>query len=128
MPQLLTLVANSTTSAPALFFFAIPLLAGIMFLCAQLLLHYIYDVRLGATAVEIVMFKWLVVFSIPYEDLAGVQRVSFVEAIFSFGLGFVNRPFGKFFILHRSRGLSRRILVTPSDSDTFYNKLMERMG
>jgi hypothetical protein len=60
------------------------------------------DVRLGAAAVEIVIFKRFVVFSIPYEEIAAVETVSFVEAVFSFSLGLVNRPLGRLLLLHRS--------------------------
>ena len=67
-------------------------------------------------------------FSIPYGGILRVERVSFVQAIFSFALGLVNRPFGEYFLLHRTRGLLRRIVVTPSGSDEFYNTLMMKLG
>ena len=128
MPQLLLLAVNNQTSAPLWLFFAFLLLAGILLACQQRLFHYIYDVQLGAAAVEIVVFKRLVVFSIPYEDIVRVERVSFVQAMFSFTLGLVNRPFAQYFIIHRTRGVFRRILVTPSGSDEFYDALMMKLG
>ena len=128
MPQLLLLAVNSPTSAPPWLFFAFFLLVGILLIFQQLLFHYIYDVQLGAADVEIVVFKRLVIFSIPYGDIVRVERVSFVQAIFSFALGLVNRPFGEYFLLHRTRGLFRRILVTPSGSDEFYNTLMMQLA
>jgi hypothetical protein len=128
VPQLLLLAVNNQTSAPLWLFFAFPLLAGILLICQQLLFHYVYDVELRAAAVEIVVFKRLVILSIPYGDIVRVERVSFMQAIFSFALGLVNRPFGQYFLVHRTRGLFRRILVTPSGSDEFYNTLMMRLS
>jgi hypothetical protein len=110
--------------ASLLLFFAFALLAGTLLVCQQLFCHYFYDVKLGAAAVEIVIFKRFVVFSVPYKEIARFERVSFVQAIFSFALGLVNRPFGEYILLHRTRGFFRRILVTPGRSDEFYKALL----
>jgi hypothetical protein len=81
---------------------------------------------LGAAAVEIVIFKRFVVFSIPYEEITAVETVSFIEAAFSFSLGWVNRPFGGRLLLHRKRGLFRRVLVTPSRPEEFQAEVIAR--
>jgi hypothetical protein len=107
-----------------LLFFAFALLAGILLVCQQLFCHYLYDVKLGAAAVEIVIFKRVVIFSVPYEEIARFERVSFVQGLFSFSLGLVNRPFGEYILIHRTRGLFRRILVSPVRPDEFYNALL----
>jgi hypothetical protein len=113
-------------STTLLFFFALALVAGSMLVSLQLFCPYFYDVKLGGAAVEIVIFKRFVVLRIPYDEIAAVERVSFMRAIFSFSLGLANRPFGEFILLHRTRGFFRRILVTPSRSDEFYDALLRR--
>jgi len=127
MPPLPPLLLLAAVNPPSWLFPAIFLLVGAMLVYQKFLFQYVYDVRLGAAAVEIIIFKRLVILSIPYEEIVGVERVSFVQAIFSFALGLVNRPFGEYFLLRRTRGIFRRILVTPNRSDEFYNTLMKQL-
>ena len=109
---------------PLLVFF---LGAGALLVCQQLVFQYLYDVRLGAAAVEIVVFKRFVILSIPYEEIAECERISLLKAIFSFSRGFVNRPFTGFVLLHRKRDLlGRRILVTPSRPNEFCGQVIVR--
>lgn len=131
MHVILTIVAASAQPGnlmhpPLLPFIAFFLMAAVFFGLVQLFCHYLYDVRLGAAAVEIVMFKRFVVFSIPYEEITAVETVSFVEAVFSFSLGLVNRPFGGLLLIHRKRGLNRRVLVSPSRSAEFRDEVLAR--
>jgi hypothetical protein len=101
--------------------------AGTLLVCQQLFFQYVYDVRLGAAAVEIVIFKRFVVFSIPYEEIAACERISVLKAIFSFSFGLVNRPFTGFVLIHRRRGFFwRRILVTPNCPNEFCNEVIAR--
>ena len=44
--------------------------AGALLVCQQFFFQYLYDVKLGAEAVEIVIFKRFVIHSIPYEEIA----------------------------------------------------------
>ena len=107
---------------------AFVLMAGALLVCQQLVFQYLYDVKLGAAAVEIVIFKRSVVSSIPYEEIAACERVSVLKAIFSFSFGLVNRPFIGFVLLHRRRGFFwRRILVTPSCPNEFCNEVTARL-
>ena len=107
---------------------AFALLAGALLVCQQLRFQYLYDVKLGAAAVEIVIFKRFVVLSIPYEEIAACERISVLKAIFSFSFGLVNRPFTGFVLLHRRRGFfRRRILVTPNCPNEFCNEVTARL-
>ena len=119
---------NSPMTTPLSFFLTLCSFASTLFVVWQLVLRYLYDVKLGTAAVEIVVFKRFVIFSIPYEEVATLQRISFVEAIFSFAFGLVNRPFGGYVLLHRNRGLFRKILVTPGRSDEFCSALLRKCG
>jgi hypothetical protein len=114
---LLPLGVNNPMPASLLLFLAFAPLVGTVLLSEQLFGHYFYDVKLGVAAVEIVIFKRFVIFSVPYEEIARFERVSFVQGLFSFSLGLVNRPFGEYILIHRTRGLFRRILVSPGPCD-----------
>jgi hypothetical protein len=111
---------------PLLLFVAFFVAAAAFLGLVQLFYHYLYDVRLGATAVEIAVFKRFVIFSVPYEEIAAAEKLSFVEAAFTFSLGLLNRPFGGRVLLHRNRGFFRRILVTPSRSEEFRAEVIAR--
>jgi hypothetical protein len=111
---------------PLLPFLVFFLGAAVLLVFQQFFFQYLYDVRLAAAAVEIAIFKRFVVFSIPYEEISAVETVSFVEAVFSFSLGLVNRPFGGLLLLHRKRGLFRRVLVSPSRSEEFRAEVIAR--
>ena len=101
--------------------------AGALFVCQQLFFQHLYDVKLGAAAVEIVVFKRFVILSVRYEEIAKCERISLLKALFSFSSGFVNRPFTGFVLLHRKQGLfRRRILVTPSRPNEFCNEVIAR--
>jgi hypothetical protein len=92
----------------------------------QLLSHYLVDVRLGGTAVEIVIFKRFVALAIPYDEITRFDKLSFWESLFSAPFHLINRPFGTYVLLHRDGGLLRRLLVSPSDADEFCDALKAR--
>jgi hypothetical protein len=96
-------------------------MAVVFFWGVQLFYQYLFDVRLGATAVEFVVFKRFVVGAIPRDQINRFDKLSFWETAFSGGLGLWSRPFGPYVLLHRDRGFLRRIIVTPRDPDEFCN-------
>jgi hypothetical protein len=112
---------------PLLPFLVFFLGAGTLLVCQQLFFQYLYDVKLGAAAVEIVIFRRFVILSIPYDEVAACERISVGKAIFSFSLGLVNRPFTGYVLLHRKRGFFlRRFLVTPNRPDEFCAEVIAR--
>jgi hypothetical protein len=111
-----------------LLFLAFLAMAAIVLGCWQLFCHYLYDVKLGAAAVEIVIFKRFVTFAIPYDEITRFDKVSFWQAAFSAPFHLVNRPFGTHVLLHRTGGFFRRILVSPSHADEFCNALLRNWG
>jgi hypothetical protein len=115
-------MSNQTTSL--LILLALLSMAAAVFGGQQLFCHYLFDVRLGSAAVEIVIFKRFVTFAIPYDEITRFDKVSFWEAAFSWGFNLVNRPFGTYVLLHRTRGFFRRIVVSPSRPDEFCDALI----
>jgi len=63
---------NHSNPAPFLFLGMVP-----MALSLQLFYHYLFDVRLGATAVEFVIFKRFVVWAIPRDEITRFDKLSF---------------------------------------------------
>jgi hypothetical protein len=95
-------------------------------ICQQLLFHYIYDVQLGAAAVEIVVFKRLVIFSIPYGDIVRVERcASHLQLRARFDKSAVRRIFSP---SAHTRPLSANFGDAKRGSDEFYNALMMQLG
>ena len=110
------------TSSPGLIFLLVAIATSVAFFSScQLLFHYLFDVRLGATAVEFVILKRFAVWAIPRDEIIRFDKVSFWEAAFSWGFNLVSRPFGPYVLLHRDRGLIRRVIVTPRDAEEFCN-------
>jgi hypothetical protein len=105
---------DHSNPAPVIFLAAIP-----MALVLNFLYPYLCDVRLGATDVEFVMFKSIVVWAIPRDEIIRFDKVSFLEGAFAFHI--LSRIFGQGVLLTRDRGLIRRIVVTPKDAEGFCN-------
>jgi hypothetical protein len=114
---------NNSTTVSLIFLSFIPM-GVIVFGGWQLFSHYLFEVRLGAAAVEIVIFKRFVAFAIPFDEITRFDKLSFWEAAFSWGFNLVSRPFGPYVLLYRTRGFFRRVIVTPSDADAFCNALI----
>jgi hypothetical protein len=110
---------DHSNPAPVIFLAAIP-----MALVLNFLYPYLCDVRLGATDVEFVMFKSIVVWAIPRDEIIRFDKVSFLEGAFAFHIP--SRLFGQRVLLTRDRGFIRRITVTPSDVEQFCNAFREQ--
>jgi hypothetical protein len=65
---------DHSNPAPVIFLAAIS-----MALVLNFLYPYLCDVRLGATNVEFVMFKSIVVWAIPRDEIIRFDKVSFLE-------------------------------------------------
>jgi hypothetical protein len=113
---------NNSTTASLIFLAFIPVGVIVWFGGSQLFSHYLVEVRLGAAAVEIVIFKRFVAFTIPFDEIT--IFFSFWEAAFSRSFNLVSRPFGPYVLLYRTRGFFRRVIVTPSDADEFCDALI----
>jgi hypothetical protein len=111
---------NHSNPAPLIFLAMVPM-AVVLFGGMQLFSHYLFEVRLGAAAVEFVILKRFVVWAIPRDEIIRFDKVSFWEGAFTPAFKAVNRPFGQYVLLHRDRGLIRRIIVSPKDADDFCN-------
>ena len=114
---------NNSTTASLIFLALIPM-GVIVFGGLQLFSRHLFEIRLGAAAVEVVLFKRFVAFAIPFDEITRFDKVSFWEAAFSWGFNLVSRPFGPYVLLYRARGIFRRVIVTPSDADEFCNALI----
>lgn len=113
-----------------LFLTIIDILAGfaICVIGTQFLMPVVVNYQITPSCLWITMFGLLPVYRIPLRD-ASVQKLSFLECLtdpHSFGnLGIVNR-FGwrGYVLIRRNSGIFRRVLVSPSDPDTFIEKLV----
>src|ERR1700722_8769079 len=111
---------DHSNPAPVIFLAAIP-----MALVLNFLYPYLCDVRLGATDVEFVALKRIVVWAIPRDQIIRFDKLSFWEASFT-GFHIPTRLFGQRVLLTRDRGLIRRISVTPRDAEQFCNAFREQ--
>lgn len=116
---------NHPNPAPLIFLAMIPM-GVVLFGGLQLFSHYLCEVRLGAAAVEFVILKRFVVWAIPRDEIMRFDKISFWEAAFTWAINLVNRPFGPYVLLHRDRGIFRKVIVTPRDADAFCNAFREQ--
>lgn len=104
------------STALVIFLTLLPL-GAILVGCAQTFSHYLYDVRLGMDAVEFVLFKRFVTCTIPYGEITTFDKISLWQTA-GWNLNLANRPLGPFVLL-RTRGFFRGVVVTPRNADEF---------
>jgi hypothetical protein len=116
---------SHSNPAPLIFLAMIPM-GLVLFGGMQLFSHYVFEVRLGAAAVEFVLLKRFVVWAIPRDEITRFDRISFWEVGFTCAFRLVNRPLGPYVLLHRDRGIFRKYIVSPRDADAFCNAFREQ--
>ena len=88
----------------------------------QLFGFVMYDCRVGDKGVDLMLFRYLRVWRIPYEDIDAVSPVTVRELVLKFGgvfFTYAGRPFGPFVMLKRKKGIVRAVVITPRDRDRF---------
>ncbi|UTD26539.1 hypothetical protein [Bradyrhizobium sp. WD16] len=110
---------------------AVASLAGI-FLCIFFMLPYIYDFRLTSAAVEVVLFRSIAIYKIPFGDIRSVRAVNAFSvsgvAVNPFRAIRIGNRFTSKAILIEKRGMLTFVLITPKDPGGFCDELLIRLG
>jgi hypothetical protein len=84
------------------------------------LLAYLYDVKVGETGVNFVLFSKFTFFNLPYSEIEKVKEVGFFGTLALNAVNFQNRSLTKGFLIQKKSGwYTRRIIITPADSAHF---------
>jgi hypothetical protein len=98
--------------------------AVVFFLVAQFGLRFVYDYRVTGGAVEIVLFRTLPVWRIPFLDIESVRIASWKELNL---LGFTTLRLGNRFtsryVVIKKRGWFRAVAITPADAEKFASQI-----
>ena len=85
-------------------------------------LSFIYDIKIAEDSIEFVLFSFLRVYKLPFSEIEYVKKTKGGYAIIAYN--FKNRLFHTTFLIKKKRGFfTQKILVTPSNADTFENLL-----
>jgi hypothetical protein len=99
--------------------------AAIVFCAMAYILRFVYDYRVKNNSIEFVLFRALPFYRIPVDNIDSIQKTSWLRlGIGGFTLRFGNRVFGTCVLVHKQRGLFRRIVITPEDADKFVNDVI----
>ncbi|HET9554009.1 MAG TPA: hypothetical protein VFP50_13650 [Anaeromyxobacteraceae bacterium] len=103
-------------------------------LVGQYAMRWLFAYRIGETRLEIALFRRIVVWRLPFDTIAGVRRVSFLETLpfgsadtlFAVRLG--NRVWGECVLITLKRGFPRAVLVSPDDADRFVSEARKKLA
>ena len=110
---------------PLLFVVWAGVIAAAAYVFGNYVMLLVLDAKLGERAIEIVLFRGFTVWSVPYDDITGVERVENIP-LFSRGSAITLKTRWRPRV-QVSRGSLRPILLTPRDTDRFIREIRERM-
>ena len=83
---------------------------------------FVYDIRLGQTAIEFIVFRYIRIASVPYKNIDFVEKQKHPLRPLS-AYRFVNR-FGPRYIIHNKQSwFSEYVVVSPPDGESFEHAL-----
>lgn len=96
----------------------------------------IYDYRVTDSSVEILLFRFFPIRRVVIRDIAEVRLISWRETISSLPLYFAESWGNRLWhlwrqypgvLIRKNKGLSKSLLLTPKDPQTFIHVVKERM-
>jgi hypothetical protein len=88
-------------------------------------LRQIYDYRVTNGAVEVVLFHWLPVVRVHFDDIESAQILSWKEfrlaSITTLRMG--NRFAARYVLITKKRGWFRHLAITPADPVSFVDQI-----
>ena len=84
--------------------------------------------RITDDSIEFVMFGHLRVWRSGFEDISDVRVVSLAKLFVTPGLYLMNRPFGRYVLVRRRRGVFRSVVITPDRPQEFLRIVQEKIG
>ena len=92
------------------------------------MLSFLYDYAIGGDAIKIRLFGWFSVYSIKYTAIESLLELGWRDLPPDFTtLRLGNRLAGNCVLIVTSRGLFRRIALTPRDACEFVNDVNARL-
>lgn len=90
----------------------------------QLFGRYIYSYRITENSLQIVLFGKVPIVWISLSSIGSIEEISFKDAMVDlFALKMGNRAWGPALRVNRTRGLLRRILISPDNPKEFKSKI-----
>ena len=107
--------------------------AGIILLCIVLagsyfLAQHTTSYRITSDSVEIRLFRKWRVWHASFQEIRDIRRISFWESMFNSSLHFMSRPFSRYVLIERHRGVFRSVLITPDEPEEFVKSVKEKVG
>lgn len=99
-------------------------------------MSYLYDFYLGETAVEIRLFRTFGIFRIPYNNIANVWEIRFLQGfpdkeaslasrIFTLAIG--NRMTTRAVLIKRKNSVSKYVVISPRHPSIFVSEIRSKM-
>jgi hypothetical protein len=94
---------------------------------SQIVGPYCGKYRITDNTIEFVICGHLRVWRCSFEDISGIQLVSFALAFILPALHLMNRPFAQYVLVRRRRGMFRWVLITPEQPQELVRRIQEKM-
>ncbi len=99
-----------------------------LLILAQFIGRYIINYQIRDTAIEIVYFGIIPIMRIPYNNIAEIRKVTFIEAsLMFFPLRFGNRFWGTIVAVRKKKGILKIIVITPDNPDRFISETLQHL-
>lgn len=88
------------------------------------MLTWLYDVKIDTLGIRFVLFQWLTVNLLPWENIDSVREIGVLSPGSLTAYNFKSRFLSRTFLIHKRRGwFARKVLVTPKDPDLFLSAI-----
>ena len=105
---------------PIFLFLVATALVALVVLC----LRFIYDYRINDRAIEVLLFRLIPLYRLPFDNIESIKKISLREAgLGGFTIRLGNRIMGARLLITKKRGLFKKIIITPDKIDEFINEL-----
>jgi hypothetical protein len=78
-------------------------------------------------SIEFVLFGSFCVWRCPFNDIIDIRLISFVRLLTIVGLNLMNRPFAKYVLVRRRRGIFKAVAITPDQPQEFVRIVREKL-
>jgi len=84
--------------------------------------------RITNDSIEFVMFGRLRVWRSSFKDITAIRLISFARLFTILALNLMNRPFARYVLVRRRRGIFRAVVITPDQPEDFVKTVKQKMG
>jgi hypothetical protein len=78
-------------------------------------------------SIEFKVFGNFRVWKISFDDISDIQLISFPRMLITPSIRLTNRPFARYVLVSKRRGIFRAVLITPDNPEEFINIVQQKL-